>query len=285
MKEIPVLITFDVDPDPSGNINLAMLKSLNLLKKLKIKSTFFYTANISDAGIIKKLINEKHELGCHALNHDNTEEFNKLSKKQSIKIITEATKILKKKSKKKIVSFRSARVKTSVNTLLALEKIGYKYDSSVCSQRCDFFSSNLINFGWIFAERLPYHPSKKSPYKKGNMKILEIPVSALILPFISTTLRIFGITLMKLLFTILYWESYFTKKPIVYLLHPHEFNYKKGDVKFGWKILIPTKQWLITGVPIRIWLGRRLTGDENLKINEDLFKWIKKKKIYKVLYN
>lgn len=278
-KQIPVLITFDVDP--CKNINLAMNKSLDLLKKVNIRSTFFYTAILAKKKMIKKLLKNRHELGCHALTHDNTEEFNKMSKIKALKIISKATKILEDLSKTKIESFRSARVKISCNTLFALEKLGYKNDSSVCSQRLDFFSSNLINLGWIFAPRKPYFPSKNSPYRKGDIKILEIPVSALILPFISTTLRIFGLTLSKILFNILYWESYYCNKPIVYLVHPHEFNYKKGEVKFSWKMLIPNKNWLITGFPLRIWLGRRLSGTEVFKINMDLLRWIKKKKYVK----
>lgn len=274
-KIVPVLITFDVDP--AKNINIAMNKSIKLLDELDIKSTFFYTAKMAHASICKKLIRKNHEIGCHALNHDNYEEFDKLSSKQSIKLIKKATRILKKKSGKKITSFRSARVKISSDTLQVLQRLGYKLDSSVCSQRFDLISSNLINLGWLIAPRMPYFPNKNSPYKRGNLNVLEIPVSAIILPFISTTLRIFGLTLMKILFNILYLESKFTGKPIVYLIHPHEFTYSKGEVKFSWKYLIPNKTWLIKGFPIRIWLGRRLSGEEVYNFNKKLFYWISKK--------
>lgn len=274
-KIVPVLITFDVDP--TKNINIAMDKSLKLLDDLNINSTFFYTANMAKSSTCKKLIREKHEIGCHALNHDDYEEFDKLSSKEAMSLLKKATNILKKKSGKKITSFRSARVKISSDTLKVLEKLGFKVDSSVCSQRFDLISSNLINLGWLVSPRVPYFPNKKSPYKRGTLNILEIPVSAIILPFISTTLRIFGLTLMKILFNLLYFESRFTGKPIVYLVHPHEFTYSKGEVKFSWKYLIPNKSWLIRGFPIRIWLGRRLSGNEVLKINKKLFQWIKKK--------
>ena len=275
-KTVPVLITFDVDP--SKNINVAMNKSIKLLNDLDINCTFFYTAKLANTSTCKKLIKEKHEIGCHALNHDDYEEFDKLSSKETMSLLKKAIDILKKKTGKKITSFRSARVKISSSTLKVLQKLGFKADSSVCSQRFDLISSNLINLGWLVSPRMPYFPSKNSPYKKGTLKILEIPVSAIILPFISTTLRIFGLTLMKILFNLLYFESKFTGKPIVYLVHPHEFTYSKGGVKFSWKYLIPNKSWLIRGFPIRIWLGRRLDGKEVLNINKQLFQWISKKK-------
>jgi hypothetical protein len=275
-KIIPVLITFDVDP--TKNIDIAMNKSLKLLNDLNIKSTFFYTAKMAKTSTCKKIIKEKHEIGCHALNHDDYEEFDKLPSKESRKLLKKATSILKKKSGQKITSFRSARVKISSDTLKVLQRLGYKLDSSVCSQRFDLISSNLINLGWLVSPRTPYFPNKNSAYKRGDLNILEIPVSAIILPFISTTLRIFGLTLMKVLFNLLYFESKFTGKPIVYLIHPHEFTYSKGEVKFSLKYLIPNKSWLIRGFPIRIWLGRRLDGNEVLEINKKLFQWISKKK-------
>jgi peptidoglycan-N-acetylglucosamine deacetylase len=276
-KKIPVIITFDIDP--VKNVNSGIKKTLQLINKLKIPATFFYTANLADELMLKEIKKNNHEIACHALTHDDSEEFDKLNKKECMKIIKKATSILEKKAGHKITSFRSARVKTCSTTLNVLQELGYNVDSSVCSQRLDFISSNLINLGWLIAPRLPYYPSSYSPYKKGNMKILEIPISALILPFISTTLRIFGLTFMKILFNLLYLESRITGKPVVYLVHPYEFLAKKNEIKFTWKFLIPDKTWLIKGLPIRFWLGSRLNGDEFLEINKQLFKWIAKKNV------
>lgn len=272
-----VLITFDVDP--CKDIDLAMERAIQILKDTNIRATFYYTANIAKKKAIRELTKLNHEIGCHALNHDDYEEFDKLSKNEAMNILKEATSLLEEKTKKKITSFRSARVKISSNTLNVLQELGYKTDSSVCSQRLDLISSNLINLGWLIAPRLPYFPNLKSPFKKGGMKILEIPVSAFILPLISTTLRIFGLTFMKVLFQILYFESMITGKPIVYLIHPHEFIYKKGELKFSWKFFVPDKTWLIRGFPIRLWLGRRLDGNEVYEINRKFFKWISKKNV------
>jgi hypothetical protein len=49
-------------------------------------------------------------------------------------------------------------------------------------------------------------------------------VSAMLLPFISTSLFIFRLPMMKALFRLLYAEANTTGKPIVYLAHPEEFG-------------------------------------------------------------
>ena len=61
-----------------------------------------------------------------------------------------------------------------------LEELDFESELSICSQRIDFVSSNLINFGWLFSPRMPYKPSNKSPYIKGNRSIWVIPNSAII---------------------------------------------------------------------------------------------------------
>jgi hypothetical protein len=71
--------------------------------------------------------------------------------------------------------------------------------------------------------RRPYHPSGNDPYRRGDLSILEVPVSALALPFISSLLYVVGVPFMKVMFRALYAESRRTGKPIVYLFHPYEF--------------------------------------------------------------
>jgi len=50
-----------------------------------------------------------------------------------------------------------------------------------------------------------------------------VPVSAMVLPFISASMRAFGLTFMKMFFKLLYAESRRSGKPIVYLAHTAEF--------------------------------------------------------------
>ncbi len=108
----------------------------------------------------------------------------------------------------------------SAVTLRLLSASGYESDSSVCSQRMDVLSSNLINPGWLVAPRVSYHPHQNSAYRRGDLRIWEIPVSALMVPMISGSLNVFGLDLIKWLFRLLYQEAKRTGKPIVYLSHP-----------------------------------------------------------------
>lgn len=227
-KPVPILITCDVDPTPEVTIENKK-HALNLTKKLlqdlKITSTFFFHARIAAvlADQINSLITQTHEIGCHGLTHGNEEEYSTMPQEMQQRYLFEATYILQNLTNQPIRSFRGPRVKTSATTQQILEQLGYIADCSVASQRIDLVSSNLINTGWITAPRLPYHPNKISPFKKGNSHIWVVPLSALALPFISSALYVFGLTIMKSLFHILYLEALRTGKPVVYLLHPFEF--------------------------------------------------------------
>ena len=128
-------------------------------------------------------------------------------------------------------------MKTSHTTQSILVELGYIADCSVASQRVDFVSSNLINVDWIFAPRLPYRPSRRSAFRTGDQDIWVVPLSAAILPFISSTLYLLKTRVMKSLFRALYMEARRTGKPIVYLIHPFEFapstlRYKPENLSF-----------------------------------------------------
>jgi hypothetical protein len=66
--------------------------------------------------------------------------------------------------------------------------------------------------GMLFLEDMP---------KSGSSDILEIPISAAIVPFIGTTMRISPF-ITKLVQKYLYRESKRTDKLIVFLFHPNE---------------------------------------------------------------
>jgi len=97
-------------------------------------------------------------------------------------------------------------------------------------------SSNLVNIGWLTAPRRPYRPHSDNPFRRGDVPLWEVPVSAAILPFISSTMAVLGVPLMKLFFNLLYAEARLTGKPIVYLIHPTEFlSRKPGTTVRLWK--------------------------------------------------
>ena len=252
MRTVPVLITADVDPSPEVSVSdkrKSLELTTGLLDEFGIRATFFSVARTAQeiGPAVKVLKRHKHEVGCHGLTHGFEEEYTRMSEQQQREYLVAATRILEDLVGEKIVSFRGPRVKTSRVTQGVLEELGYWADSSVCSQRVDFISSNLINWGWITAPRLPYRPSVSSPYRKGERNLWVIPVSALVLPFVSGIINTFGINYAKVLFNILYRESMATGKPIVYLFHPVEFVPKTLSVerRFSWNNV------LVEGLRIR----------------------------------
>ena len=227
-NSVPVLITWDVDPDRWATVEHredALSMAINLCEELGIRSTFFITANFAHEypAHIERMRLLGQEVGCHGLMHTDEEDYDKISEELQRTLIQEATQKLETVVGSTIFSFRSPRVKTSAQTLKILADLNYLTDSSICSQRMDFVSSNLINPGWLVAPRLPYHPHYTNPYQRGNLPILEIPISAAIIPFISSSLKVLGLRLMKAFIWLLYNEAKITGKPIVYLAHPTEF--------------------------------------------------------------
>jgi peptidoglycan/xylan/chitin deacetylase (PgdA/CDA1 family) len=187
--------------------------------------TFFFVAKEAQQvpGYSRLLPEAGHEIGCHGLTHGDEEEYDTMPPGMQEEYLQKATGVLRSLSGSEIVSFRGPRVKVSGPTLSILSRMGYVADSTVCSQRFDVVSSNLIHTGWLRAPRRPYHPSATDAYRRGDLSILEVPISAFGLPLISSALYVLGVEVMKAAFRLLYWESRRTGKPIVYLFHPYEF--------------------------------------------------------------
>ena len=228
-KKVPILITWDVDPSPEVSYEARKLSlgvTVDLCSELDIRSTFFITANASQvhSGDLERMQTHGHQIGCHGLSHSDEEEYDKMDEAIQRTYIEEATQKLESMAGTPIRVFRSPRVKISACTMKLLAQYGYLADSSVCSQRMDLLSSNLINPGWLFSPRLPYHPHCRSAFKRGDLPIWEIPLSAVGAPFISAFLSVLGLSFMKVIFRLLYAESRRTGKPIVYMAHPVEFT-------------------------------------------------------------
>ncbi|MBN1449865.1 MAG: polysaccharide deacetylase family protein [Anaerolineales bacterium] len=224
-----VLITWDIDPSPKASLEskqLSLEVATELCNEFNVRSTFFTTANAGQASpsALQRIQSFGNEIGCHGLTHGNEEDYNRMPETMQRDYIIKATEKLENMANAPIRAFRSPRVKTSASTLRLLAECGYLADSSVCSQRIDFISSNLINMGWVLAPRRPYHPHYENAFRKGNLPIWEVPVSAAIIPFISAVLSILGPSFMKAFFRLLYSEAKLTGKPIVYLGHPAEFT-------------------------------------------------------------
>lgn len=268
-RTVAVLLTGDVDysthhREPAKKAALDHM--LHAGRELSGSLTFFFVAReAQQVPAYPRILREAgHEIGCHGLTHGNEEEYDSMPLSMQEEYLEQATGTLGALGACKIVSFRGPRVKVSGPTLKILSRMGYLTDSTVCSQRFDLISSNLLHPGWLRAPRRPYHPSAEDAYGRGNLGILEVPVSALAIPFISSTLYVFGLWFMKVLFRALYSESRRTGKPIVYLFHPYEF----ADEIEGAKDY--SRNLKVHGLRLRRYLYR---GDSSSKLDWNLRLW------------
>jgi len=205
---------------------------LDLYEKYNIKSTFFFTGYIAKLypEVVKMIVPCGHEVASHGMSHIKSNGFDVMPLEKQIKHLKESKDLLENISGQEVVTFRAPALRVNENTALALEKTGYLIDSSVASQRFDMFMSfgGLKKLNWLTAPRLPYRTSKESLFKKGNGSIIEVPLSASLLPYAGTTMRIFPV-LTSLQRRLLAFESKLTSKPIVFDVHPNEFIDERNE--------------------------------------------------------
>ena len=202
-----------------------MPKLLDLYAKYGIKATFFYTGYIAKLypEVVKMAANLGHEIGSHGKSHLKENGFDIMPYEKQVKHLEYSKKLLEDISGKPIISFRAPALRVSPNTATALLETGFRIDSSIASQRFDFFlsfgSKKKIKF--LYAPRLPYRTNRNNIFKRGQSNLVEIPPSATIIPFAGTTMRIMPkITIYHQ--KILHLEAKLNRKPVVFIIHPNE---------------------------------------------------------------
>lgn len=205
---------------------------LDLYERYNVKSTFFFTGYIAKLypDIVKMIVPYGHEVASHGMSHIKSNGFDVMPLEKQIKHLKESKKILEDISGQEVISFRAPALRVSQNTVQALEESEYQIDSSVASQRFDMFMSfgGLKKLNWLTAPRLPYRTSKQSLFSKGNSSIIEVPLSASVLPYVGTTMRIFP-SLTSAQRKLLSFEAKYSGKPIVFDIHPNEFIDESND--------------------------------------------------------
>ncbi len=207
---------------------------LDLYEKYNIKSTFYFTGYIAKLypEIVKMVVPYGHEVGSHGLSHTKEDGFDVMPLQRQVDHLKESKDIIENIIGEEIISFRAPALRVNNDTALALAEANYKIDSSVASQRFDMFMSfgGLKKLNWLTAPRLPYRTSKSSLFKKGDGQIIEVPLTASILPYLSTTMRIFP-TLTAIQRRVMAFESSITGKPIVFDTHPNEFIDESDEIR------------------------------------------------------
>ena len=244
-------------------------KLLELYKKYNIKSTFFITGKFAESfpNSLKQIIEDGHEIGSHGYRHEVDQAFDILSLDEQIEHLSLSKKLLLENGAEHVRSFRAPALRVNNDTVKALKQNGFVVDSSTASQRFDFFLSfgGLKKLKWLSQPRKPYFITQDSFYKKGSEQILEVPVSAFLLSYIGTTLRVFP-TLTKALGLFLRTEAKLTGKPIVFLIHPVEVITEKQEGKLERRTRNLIKYLLAD--KLRRFLKLRNLGDNALNLYE-----------------
>jgi len=205
---------------------------LDLYAQYDIKSTFFFCGDIVRLypDIVKMILPYGHEVASHGWSHEVNEAFDVLSLEKQIEHLINSKQILEDLSGQEVISFRAPALRVNNFTPIALSETGFRIDSSIPSQRFDFFMSfgSFKKFYWLLAPRVPYKTATNNLAKKGDGKIIEIPLSALIFPYLGTTMRIFPF-FTNMIRNLHHLETSISRKPVVFDIHPNEFIDEKSN--------------------------------------------------------
>jgi hypothetical protein len=279
-RKIPFLFTADVHERPNCKDELSIC--LDNLRQIGLRITFLVPAVLGArpaiASIFRRAIVEGHQVSCHGLRHDDAEDYYTDSFDVQVRTLTEAKHRLADSLSCGITVFRAPAFRISRHTLNILDSLGFLADLSVCSQRAPLLSSQVGNYSLLFAPRLPYHPSPVNPYTKGDLRLLEIPTSAVGLPFMSSVNGV-SVAAMKLMTTALTMEASVVVKPIVYQCHYEDFVHYKQEKQpfvFSWKSLIPNER---TGIALR-WALQETDGDILYCRNREFLRFLRETKSF-----
>lgn len=207
---------------------------LDLYRKYGIKSTFYFTAYIARLypEVVKMILADGHEVGSHGKSHIKENGFDIMPFPKQKEHLDYSKKLLEDISGEEVISFRAPALRVSPLTARALIETGFKTDSSIASQRFDFFlsfgSKQKMNF--IKAPRLPYRTTMNNIFRKGDSDLVEIPLSATLMPFLGTTMRIMpGLTFLQQ--RLLDLETGMNGKPAVFGTHPNEFIDESSEAR------------------------------------------------------
>jgi peptidoglycan/xylan/chitin deacetylase (PgdA/CDA1 family) len=231
---------------------------LDLYSKHDILATFYFTGELAEMvpEAIDLVMDLGHEIGCHGYSHEVDQAFDLLSYEQQVEEFRKAKKAIEPAAGK-LRSFRAPALRINRDTIKALEESGFSSDSSVCPQRFDgpFTFGSKKKLRWLVAPRKPY-------FHKGT-SILEIPISALLLPYIGTSMRV-SPALLRLIEKPLFMEAKKTGKPVVFLFHPNECLDCKGKALATKRSANPLKHLFADRIRQRLKL--RNLGDKSIPL-------------------
>jgi len=176
------VVTVDVErdyPNALDDCYLGIVEGLptllDVFDEFEILGDFFVSKDISDlhGQTIKDLGARGHSVGNHGAQHGYLCE---MDLENQLRDIRESTQALSEVSSRPAM-FRAPQFGADGNTVLALEDLGYRVDSSVLPGRSvkkGVFGKTL---DFTNAPREVYHPSESDIAKEGHSSIVEIPLT------------------------------------------------------------------------------------------------------------
>jgi peptidoglycan-N-acetylglucosamine deacetylase len=216
--------SYDCEKIPERIYKEGLPPLLDLFEKYKVRATFFFTGKFAEKSpeSVRLVQLKGHEIGCHGYDHGGNFGLDIMDFESQLNLLKLSKKILDSIAGS-VFSFRSPALRVNLDSIKAMEEAGFLNDSSIASQRFDgpltLGSKNKLK--WLSAKRSPYFPAHHNIFRVGNSKVLEVPISAMLLPYTGTLMRVFPM-LNSLLGYCLYLESKIFHKPIVFLYHPNE---------------------------------------------------------------
>jgi peptidoglycan/xylan/chitin deacetylase (PgdA/CDA1 family) len=150
---------------------------LNLLSDYKVKATFFVVADVAEhyPGLVESIVSEGHEIACHGLHHGCT--IDPETKKPLMdphtfeKETIQAKKILEKIAGVPVIGYRAPNALIAGWMLDSLERVGFRYDSSVCVN--SLYNKTDSALGGVSSS--PYYPRPSCLTPGERRALLEFP--------------------------------------------------------------------------------------------------------------
>ena len=151
---------------------------LNLLDKYNVKATFFVVADLVEhyPGLIESIAKAGHEIACHGLHHECVIDPKNKTPLKDKEIFYNETKtaknILERIAGKEVIGYRSPNALVAGWMIDILEKMGFRYDSSVSVNSLYNKTDSLLQG----VGSSPYFPKKTSlEPSEGVRDITEYP--------------------------------------------------------------------------------------------------------------
>jgi len=212
-------------------------RTLDILNEYKLKATFFIVGDIVEhyPGLVEQIAANGHEIACHGLHHackiDPATKNPLMTQTNFEKSTFIAKKLLETTSGQEVIGYRAPNAYISGWMLDSLERLGFKYDSSVSVN--SFYRKSDLRLKGV--DSRPYYPKTGclEPGTKRGIVELPWPYFKFVLTFPTAggpMLRFFGTGyITKGL------EESIKRGPIVFYFHPLDISQEKFPDSFSSK--------------------------------------------------